>query len=151
MSKKIYLIREYGGEYEDSWERIEFAYLNKENRDKKLAELNERIDGLEKYREMWVDISSKLDAIDLPEDYCNYINDFDVNRPEIPEYENYVYYDSFERFVYWMNKVLPELYNEHTEDFWKSLYDYYEEGNAQYGSLYTSYFDAQEVEISDAE
>ena len=40
-SKKIYLIIESGGEYEDSWEVIRFAFLNKKNRDAKLKELND--------------------------------------------------------------------------------------------------------------
>ena len=46
-SKKIYLIREFGGEYEDSWEVIRFAFLNKKNRDAKLKELND-------YKKKWL-------------------------------------------------------------------------------------------------
>ena len=72
MSKKIYLIREFGGEYEDSWEAIRFAFLGKDNRDKKLKELNDSKNEMESYRDLWDEISVTLDNIEYPEDYYKY-------------------------------------------------------------------------------
>ena len=150
-NKKIYLIREFGGEYEDSWERIVFAYLNKKNRDEKLRELNNRNEELESYRSLWEEISNDLDNIEYPEEYYKYCN-CEIEGPKYDAiYENYTPEDSFERFKYWMNEIIPNTYKSQSEEFWKNLYDYYQVNSCQYGSLYTSYFDAQDVEISDAE
>ena len=49
MSKKIYLIREFGGENEDSWEVIRFAFFKKKKRDAKLKELNDSNNEMESY------------------------------------------------------------------------------------------------------
>jgi hypothetical protein len=50
-----------------------------------------------------------------------------------------------------MNETIPNTYKSQSEEFWEKLYDYYQVNSCQYGSLYTSYFDAQDIEISDAE
>ena len=152
MSKKIYLIREFGGEYEDSWEAIRFAFFNKENRDKKLNELNNKIDELESYRELWLDVSDKLNDIETPE-YDKFWEEYDSSdEKDIPEeYQNYLWCESFERFVYWMQKELNYIYVKYSEDIWKDIYKYYEEQHCQYGSLYTFRYDAIDIKIEDAE
>jgi hypothetical protein len=151
MSKKIYLIREYGGEYEDSWEAIRFAFLNKKNRDKKLKELNDSKNKMESYRDLWNEISEALDNIEYPEEYYKYCNCEIEGDQYDAIYENYTPSDSFERFKYWMTEMLPDIYNKYTEETWKNIYNYYEESSCQYGCLYTSYFDEQDVDIEDAE
>ena len=148
--KKIYLIREFGGEYEDSWETIRFAFLDKKKRDAKLKELNDANNELESYRSLWENISEVLDNIEYPEEYYDYC-ECTLEGPEYDAiYENYTPSDSFERFKYWMTEMLPDIYNKYTEETWKNIYNYYEECSCQYGTLYTSYFDAQEVDIEDA-
>jgi hypothetical protein len=149
-TKKIYLIREFGGEWEDSWENIAFAFLDKESRDKKIKELNGHIEELETYRPLWEEITDKLDEIEHPE-YDAFWEKY-KHPMEVPdEYENYLYSDSFERFEYWMNKVLPEKYAEHTVEFWKELYTFYEDLNMQYGDYHRSHYDELEIEIADGE
>lgn len=149
MSKKIYLIREFGGEYEDSWEAIRFAFLNKENRDKKLKELNDSKNEMESYRDLWNEISEALDNIEYPEEYYDYC-ECKLEGPEYDViYENYTPSDSFERFKYWMTEMLPDIYNKYTEETWENIYNYYEECSCQYGALYTSYFDEQDINIED--
>ena len=151
MSKKIYLIREYGGEYEDSWEAIRFAFLNKKNRDKKLKELNDSKNEMESYRDLWENISEVLDNIEYPDEYYKYCS-CEIEGEEYDAiYENYTPSDSFERFKYWMSEMLPDIYNKYTEETWKNIYNYYEESSCQYVCLYTSYFDEQDVDIEDAE
>lgn len=149
MSKKIYLIREFGGEYEDSWEAIRFAFLNKENRDKKLKELNDSKNEMESYRDLWGEISEALDNIEYPEEYYKYCNCEIEGDKYDAIYENYTPSDSFERFKYWMTEMLPDIYNKYTEETWENIYNYYEECSCQYGTLYTSYFDEQDINIED--
>ena len=104
-SKKIYLIREFGGEYEDSWEVIRFAFLNKKNRDAKLEELNDYKNEMESYRNLWENISEVLYDIEYPEDYDKYCNGELDGEEYDAIYENYAPSDSFERFKY--SKALP--------------------------------------------
>lgn len=151
MSKKIYLIREFGGEYEDSWEAIRFAFLNEKNRDAKLKELNDSQNEMESYRDLWNEISEALDNIEYPEEYYKYCNCEIEGDQYDAIYENYTPSDSFERFKYWMTEMLPDIYNKYTEETWKNIYNYYEECSCQYGTLYTSYFDAQDINIEDYE
>lgn len=147
-NKKIYLIREFGGEWEDSWERIAFAFLDKESRDLKLKELTGYIEYLESYRSLWEEITETLDGIEHPE-YDAFWEKY-KHPMEVPaEYEDYLYSDSFERFEYWMNKVLPEKYAENTVEFWKELYSFYVDLNMQYGDYYKSHYNGLEMDITD--
>ena len=66
-NKKIYLIREYGGQWEDSWERIAYAFLDEESRDKKLKELKKHDSRMENHRSLWDEITEILDKADHPE------------------------------------------------------------------------------------
>jgi len=151
MSKKIYLIREFGGEYEDSWEAIRFAFLDKNKRDAKLKELNDTNNELESYRSLWENISEVLDNIEYPEEYYDYC-ECKLEGPEYDAiYENYTPSDSFDRFKYWMQEKLNDTYIKYSEEKWKEIYNYYEECSCQYGTLYTSYFDAQDINIEDYE
>lgn len=147
--KKIYLIIEFGGEYEDSWERIIYAYINKKNRDNKLKELNDKKNELESYRPLWEEICSELDNIEYPEEYYKYCNCELEGSKYDAIYENYTPEDSFERFKYWMNEIIPDTYKSKSEDIWKQIYNYFLEDNCQYGSLYTSNFDAKDIIIED--
>lgn len=148
-NKKIYLIREYGGQWEDSWERIAYAFLDEESRTKKLNELRKHNSKMESHRLLWDEITEILDKADHPEYDKFFMEDYDFNK-EIPdEFENYLYSDSFERFIYWMNKCLPITYQKYSEDFWKDLYYYFEVQNKQYGEFYSSYYDTLEIDITD--
>ena len=89
-TKRIYLIHEYGEEEKDSWERIAYAFLDKDSRDKKIRELNFLIEKWETYRPLWNEITDAL------------------NNAEYDEYDKYIDYlnsDSFERFIYWMEQI----------------------------------------------
>lgn len=149
MNKKIYLIREFGGEYEDSWELIRFAFLNKKNRDQKLRELNNCKNEMESYRELWNEISEALDNIEYPEEYYKYCNCEIEGEQYDVIYENYTPADSFEQFKYWMTEILHDTYNKYSEETWKNIYNYYEECSLQYSGLYESYFDAIDIDIED--
>jgi hypothetical protein len=151
MEKYIYLVREFGGQYEDSWEAIRFAFFNKETRDAKIKELNTKIDEMESYRELWNEISDKLNEIETPE-YDKFWEEYDSDEQDVPEeYQNYLWCESVERFIYWMQKELNDIYVQYSEDIWKEIYKYYEEQHCQYGSLYTYNYDAIDVKIEDAE
>ena len=150
-SKKIYLIREFGGEYEDSWEVIRFAFLNKKNRDVKLKELNDYKNEMESYRNLWENISKVLYDIEYPEDYDKYCNGEIEGEEYDAIYENYAPSDSFERFKYWMQEKLNDTYMKYPDETWEEIYNYYEKCSCQYGNLYTSDFDAQDINIEDYE
>jgi hypothetical protein len=106
---------------------------------------------MESYRQLWVEISEVLDNIEYPEEYDRYCYG-EIDGPELDAiYENYTPQDSFERFKYWMQECLNDKYQSYSEEFWKKLYTYYEENHCQYGSLYTSHYDAQDIKIADAE
>ena len=72
--------------------------------------------------------------IEYPEEYYRYCN-CEIEGPKYDAiYENYTPEDSFERFKYWMNEIIPNTYKSQTEEFWEKLYDYYQVNSWQYGS-----------------
>ena len=48
-----------------------------------------------------------------------------------------------------MKEKLNDTYIKYSEEKWKQIYNYYEERGCQYGNLYTSHFDAQDIDIED--
>lgn len=145
MSKKVYLIRESGGEYEDSWEILLEGYFNKDKADECLNSLNANKNKMESYKDFWFDLTNKLDDIEHPE-YDEFWENW-KNGDDVPdEYENYLWSDSTERFIYWLKKDFNDIYIDKGEKLLIELYEYYKLGYHEYN---TSYFDIVEVDIKD--
>ena len=141
--KKIYLLQHNTGEYEDSFTTTIAAYIDKDVRDKEIERLNNENDNLEDCRELWNTISDYLDNIEHPE-YDKFWDEYN-NTMEVPEeYDNYLYSDSFERFVYWMTKEMNDIFKEHDLQFWKDMFRYYIKDNGQYGPNNPGFYSGEE-------
>ena len=144
--KRVYLLLHNTGEYEDSFTTTVAAYLDKDARDKEIERLNTANDNLENYRELWNEISDYLDNLEHPE-YDKFWEEY-KHPMEVPEeYENYLYSDSFERFVYWMTNEMNDTFNKHDLQFWKDMFNYYITDNGQYGANNPGYYSGAECDL----
>ena len=147
MKKRVYLITEFGGEWEDSWELLKYAFFNEDKCKEMLTHLKEHVSKMESYRTFWEEIIQKLNQIEHPE-YDAFFDIWD-HLSEIPKkFENYLYYDSFERFEYWMENYFLEDYDKLNKELWKELYQYYQTESKYYDDS-TNYF-MSSLEIYDA-
>ena len=146
--KKVYLLLHNTGEYEDSFTTTVAAYLDKDARDKEIERLNSVNEYLENYRDLWNEISDYLDNIEHPE-YDKFWEEYDYkSKTVVPEeYENYLYSDSFDRFVYWMEKEMNDIFNKHDLSFWKDMFNYYIANNGQYGPNNPGYYSGAECNL----
>ena len=108
--------------------------------------MNNENDNLENCRELWNKISDYLDNLEHPE-YDKFWDEYD-NTTEVPEeYDNYLYSDSFERFVYWMTKEMNDIFKKHDLQFWKDMFRYYIKDNGQYGPNNPGYYSGEECDL----
>lgn len=145
MSKTVYLIRESGGEYEDSWEHIIEGWFDKDAAQQRLDEFNNHKNRLEDYKDFWFELTNNLDEIVHPE-YDEFWENWKTGDPIPDEYEDYLWSDSKERFIYWVKKDFNDIYIDKGEELLIELYDYYKN---EYHEYDTSYFDIINVEIMD--
>lgn len=127
---KIYLVREYGGQWEDSWEKIVKAYKNKEDAEKFVRETQEERNRLISYQGLWEEIESKMDN-STPEDVW-----------EDPNAETWD--DDTDLFIKLLKEWHPEYLKTHSVEFLKEIYEFY---NNYYPYYDESYFDIDEIEL----
>ena len=138
METILYLIEHHTGEYDTSFSKVIKAYFSKQKRDIEIERLNKLNEEMESLRDFWNLISDKLDDIEKPEYDEFWDNYTDGDIP--PKFENYLYSDSFERFVYWMTEYLPEEFSKYEEEYWEKIFNYYITLNGQYGSSEPGYY-----------
>ena len=144
--KKVYLLLHNTGEYEDSFTETVGAYLDKNARDNEITRLNNANEYLEAQRDLWNEISDYLDDIEHPE-YDKFWDEYQHPMPVPEEYENYLYTDSFERFVYWMTKEMNDTFLKHDKKFWEDMYNYYVKDSGQYGPNNPGYYSGTECHL----
>ena len=127
---KIYLVREYGGQWEDSWEQIVKAYRNKEDAEKFVRETQEERNRLISYQGLWEEIESKMDD-STPEDIW-----------EDPNAETWD--DDADLFIELLKEWHPEYLETYSIDLLKEIYEFY---NNYYPYYDESYFDIDEIEL----
>lgn len=127
---KIYLVREYGGQWEDSWEQIVKAYKNKEDAEKFVKETQEERNRLISYQGLWEEIESKMDD-STPEDIW-----------EDPNAETWD--DDADLFIELLKEWHPEYLETYSIDLLKEIYEFY---NNYYPYYDESYFDIDEIEL----
>lgn len=82
MSEKVWLVIEHGGEWEDKWENILYAFHSKEEAEQFKKEWNE-----EKHKDILdSDLWYKLIYEELDEDYDEDISDIELIHRLHPEY-----------------------------------------------------------------
>ena len=127
---KIYLVREYGGQWEDSWEQIVKAYRNKEDAEKFVRETQEERNRLIGYQRLWEEIESKMDD-STPEDIW-----------EDPNAETWD--DDTDLFIKLLKEWHPEYLETYSIDLLKEIYEFH---NNYYPYYDESYFDIDEIEL----
>ena len=127
---KIYLVREYGGQWEDSWEQIVKAHKNKEDAEKFVKETQEERNRLISYQGLWEEIESKMDD-STPEDIW-----------EDPNAETWD--DDADLFIELLKEWHPEYLEIYSIDLLKEIYEFY---NNYYPYYDESYFDIDEIEL----
>ena len=127
---KIYLVREYGGQWEDSWEKIVKAYKNKEDAEKFVRETQEERNRLISYQGLWEEIESKMDD-STPEDVW-----------EDPNAETWD--DDADLFIELLKEWHPEYLETYSIDLLKEIYEFY---NNYYPYYDESYFNIDEIEL----
>lgn len=127
---KIYLVREYGGQWEDSWEQIVKAYKNKEDAEKFVKETQEERNRLISYQGLWEEIESKMDD-STPEDIW-----------EDPNAETWD--DDADLFIELLKEWHPEYLETYSVELLKEIYEFY---NNYYPYYDESYFNIDEIEL----
>ena len=144
--KKVYLLLHNTGDYDTSYTTTVRAYLDKEARDNEIKRLNGIHDNLESHRDLWTEITDYLEDIEHPE-YDKFWDEYQ-HPMEVPEeYENYLYNDSFERFVYWMTKEMNDTFLKYDIQFWEDMYNYYVKNYGQYGSSGPGHYSGSECDL----
>ena len=127
---KIYLVREYGGQWEDSWEQIIKAYKSKEDAEKFVRENQEERNRLIGYKELWEEIESKMDD-STPEDIWE-----DINAE--------TWDDDVDLFIKLLKEWHPEYLETYSIDLLKEIYEFHNNYCHYYDE---SYFDIDEIEL----
>ena len=87
-----------------------------------------------------------MDYIEYPE-YDKFWEEYKHPMPVPEEYENYLYNDSFERFVYWMTKEMNDTFKKHDLQFWEDMFNYYITNNGQYGPSNPGHYSGSECDL----
>ena len=144
--KTIYLLLHNTGDYDNSYTKTVRAYFDKETRDNEIKRLNDIHDYFESHRDLWNNIADYLEGIEHPE-YDKFWDEYQHPMPVPEEYENYLFNDSFERFVYWMTKEMNDTFSKHDIKFWEDMYDYYVTNYGQYGPDGPGHYSGSECEL----
>lgn len=128
---KIYLVRETGGEWEDSWEQIIKAFKNKEDAENFVNEKVSYRKYMLSFSDFWDEIENKMSE-STPEEWYEY--DYDGDQWD----------DSHETFIKYLKEWHPEYLINYTEDKLIELFEFYIHYDEYYDS---SSFYIDEIEL----